>query len=83
MALGLTLGAALVDYGVSRGDLMLMGAITGAGVGGLQAIVMARQRIIRCGLVGSSEPARLGTCLAREFVRDIEQRREAVHELRR
>ena len=45
MAVGLTLGAALVDYGISRGDLMLMGAITGAGVGGLQAIVLARQRI--------------------------------------
>src|SRR5215211_7721037 len=34
MGVGLTIGAALVDYGVSRADLMLMGAITGAGVGG-------------------------------------------------
>jgi hypothetical protein len=45
MSAGLAVGAALVDYGVSRGDLMLMGAVTGAGVGGLQALVLARQRI--------------------------------------
>jgi hypothetical protein len=45
MAVGLTVGAALVDYGTSRGDLMLMGALTGAGVGGLQALVLARQHI--------------------------------------
>jgi hypothetical protein len=42
MAIGLTVGAALVDYGVSRGDLVLMGAVTGAGVGALQAAVLAR-----------------------------------------
>jgi hypothetical protein len=42
MAVGLTLGAALVDYGISRGDLALMGAVTGAGVGALQAVVLAR-----------------------------------------
>ena len=29
MAAGLALGAALVDYGIGRGDLMLMGAVTG------------------------------------------------------
>jgi hypothetical protein len=45
MAAGLTLGAALVDYGISRVDLMLMGAVTGAAVGGPQALVLARQRI--------------------------------------
>ena len=45
MAVGLAVGAALVDYGISRGDLVLMGAVTGAGVGGLQALVLARQRI--------------------------------------
>jgi hypothetical protein len=45
MAAGLAVGAALVDYGISRGDLMLMGALTGAGVGGLQALVLARQQI--------------------------------------
>jgi hypothetical protein len=45
MAAGLTAGAALVDYGVSRGDLVLMGALTGVGVGVLQALVLARYRI--------------------------------------
>src|SRR5436190_3560593 len=43
MAAGLTAGAALVDYGVSRGDLALMGAITGLAVGGLQAFLLARR----------------------------------------
>lgn len=45
MALGLAAGAALVDYGVDRGDLLLMGAVTGVGVGVLQALVLARDRI--------------------------------------
>jgi hypothetical protein len=45
MAAGLTAGAALVDYGISRGDLVLMGAVTGVGVGALQALVLARHRI--------------------------------------
>jgi len=45
MAAGLTLGAVLVDYGIGRVDLMLMGAVTGAVVGGLQAVVLTRQRI--------------------------------------
>jgi hypothetical protein len=45
MAAGLTIGAAVVDYGTSRGDVVVMGAVTGLGVGGLQAIVLARQRI--------------------------------------
>ena len=45
MAVGLALGAALVDYGVSRADLVLMGAVTGLGVGALQALVLARQGI--------------------------------------
>jgi hypothetical protein len=43
MAAGLTAGAALVEYGVGRGDLALMGAVTGLGVGGLQALVLARR----------------------------------------
>ena len=42
MAVGLAAGAALVDYGIGRGDLALMGAVTGAGVGALQALVLAR-----------------------------------------
>ncbi len=45
MAAGLAVGAAVVDYGIDRGDLMIMGALTGLGVGGLQALVLARQRI--------------------------------------
>ena len=45
MAVGLTAGAALVDYGIGRGDLALMGALTGVGVGLLQALVLARRRI--------------------------------------
>jgi hypothetical protein len=45
MAAGLTAGAALVDYGISRGDLLLMGAITGLGVGALQALALARSGI--------------------------------------
>jgi hypothetical protein len=45
MAAGLTAGAALVDYGISRGDLLLMGAITGLGVGVLQALALARSGI--------------------------------------
>jgi hypothetical protein len=43
MAAGLTAGAALVDYGISRGDLALMGAVTGLGVGGLQAFLLAKR----------------------------------------
>ena len=42
MAAGLAVGAAIVDYGISRGDLALMGAVTGAGVGALQAVVLGR-----------------------------------------
>jgi hypothetical protein len=45
MAGGLTAGAAVVDYGIGRGDLALMGALTGVGAGVLQALVLARHRI--------------------------------------
>jgi hypothetical protein len=45
MAAGLTAGAALVDYGTSRPDIMIMGAVTGLGVGALQAWVLARSRV--------------------------------------
>ena len=44
-AAGLTAGAALVDYGIGRGDIVLMGAVTGVGVGVLQALVLARHRV--------------------------------------
>ncbi len=45
MAVGLAGGAALVDYGIARGDVVLMGAVTGLGVGVLQALVLARHKI--------------------------------------
>jgi hypothetical protein len=45
MAIGLAAGAALVDYGIGRGDVVLMGAVTGIGVGVLQALVLARHGI--------------------------------------
>jgi hypothetical protein len=45
MALGLAVGAALVEYGIDRGDLALMGAVTGLGVGVLQALVLARHQV--------------------------------------
>lgn len=45
MAVGLAAGAALVDYGTSRGDLALMGAVTGLGVGVTQALVLTRHRV--------------------------------------
>jgi len=40
LAVGLTVGAALVDYGIDRGDLALMGAVTGLGVGALQGLAL-------------------------------------------
>ena len=43
MGVGLAVGAALVDYGIARADLMLMGAVTGLAVGALQAVVLARR----------------------------------------
>jgi hypothetical protein len=45
MAVGLAAGSALVDYGIDRGDIVLMGAVTGVGVGVLQALVLARHGI--------------------------------------
>lgn len=45
MAVGLVAGAALVGYGTGRGDLALMGAVNGAAVGTMQALVLARHRI--------------------------------------
>jgi hypothetical protein len=45
MAAGLTAGAAIVDYGISRGDIVLMGALTGVGVGVLQALELVRSRV--------------------------------------
>ena len=45
MAVGLASGAALTDYGIDRGDIVLMGAVTGAGVGVLQTLVLGRHRM--------------------------------------
>jgi hypothetical protein len=45
MSLGLAAGAALADYGTGRGDVVLIGAATGVGVGVLQALVLARRGI--------------------------------------
>jgi len=45
MAGGLAAGAALVDYGIERADVVLIGALTGLGVGVLQALVLARPGI--------------------------------------
>jgi hypothetical protein len=45
MAPGLAAGAALVDYGTDRGDVVLIGAATGVGVGVAQALVLARHRV--------------------------------------
>jgi hypothetical protein len=45
MAVGLAAGSALVDYGIDRGDIVLMGAVTGVGVGVLQTLVLARHQI--------------------------------------
>jgi hypothetical protein len=45
LAVGLAAGAALVDYGIDRRDVVVIGAVTGIGVGVLQALVLARHRI--------------------------------------
>jgi hypothetical protein len=45
MAVGLAAGAALADYGTDRGDVVLLGAVTGVGVGVLQALVLALHRV--------------------------------------
>jgi hypothetical protein len=74
IAAGLTAGAALVDYGISRGDLLLMGAITGLGVGALQALVLARSRVSGGVLVGGGEPTSVGTWLACDLIRDHQKR---------
>jgi hypothetical protein len=45
MVVGLVAGAALVDYGIDRADLVVMGAVNGLAVGVMQALVLARHRI--------------------------------------
>ena len=56
MAAGLTAGAALVGYGIGRGDLLLMGAVTGLGVGALQALVLSRSRVSGAGWWALANP---------------------------
>lgn len=43
MAIGLLLGAAVVDYGTSLADLALMGALTGLALGPAQALALPRR----------------------------------------
>lgn len=45
MAVGLVVGGTLVDYGIDRADLAIMGAVNGLAVGVLQALVLARDRV--------------------------------------
>jgi hypothetical protein len=45
LAVGLAAGAALVDYGTGRVDVVMLGAVTGVAVGAIQALVLARHRI--------------------------------------
>jgi hypothetical protein len=56
MAVGLAAGAALVDYGITRGDVVLIGAVTGLGVGVLQALVLARHQIPNAWLWALANP---------------------------
>jgi hypothetical protein len=56
MGAGLSVGAAVVDYGIDRGDLMLMGFVTGAGVGGLQALVLARRGFVGAAWWAAANP---------------------------
>ena len=56
MAAGLAVGAAVVDYGIDRADLMVMGAITGVGVGAMQSAVLARQGIFGAAWWGAVNP---------------------------
>jgi hypothetical protein len=77
----LTAGAALADYGVSRGDLMPVAAITGLGVGALQALVLSRSPVSGALWWGGREPAGVGTWLAGDLLRDHQKRSRSVHEL--
>jgi hypothetical protein len=56
MGVGLTIGAAVVDYGIDRGELMLMGAITGLAVGVLQALVLAREGFVGAAWWAAANP---------------------------
>ena len=47
MGIGLLVGAAVVDYGTSLADLVLMGALTGLVLGPAQALALPRQSRLR------------------------------------
>ncbi len=83
MGVGLAVGAAAVDYSIDRADLMLMGAITGLGVGVLQALVLARQGFAGAAWWAVANPPTWAACLADQLLRDLGEHRRAVHELRR
>jgi hypothetical protein len=83
MAVGLAAGAALVDYGIDRGDVVLMGAVTGLGVGGGAGARARARPDPRRVLVGSRDPARVGAWLARNLLRDHDERQGAIRGLRR
>ena len=83
MTIGLTAGAALVDYGISRGDLALMGAVTGLAVAGLQAVEFARHGSGRGHSGGSPGTRGFGALgLVRDHVRNHQERQGAVRGLR-
>jgi hypothetical protein len=47
MAAGLTVGAAVVDYSTATADLVVMGALTGVGIGLAQAAVLRAEPVRR------------------------------------
>ena len=82
MAAGLTAGAALVDYGISRGDILLMGAVTGLSVGALQALVLAKSQVAGALWWAVANP-QSGHWLVRDLVRNHQKHSGPVHQLRR
>ena len=83
MAVGLTAGAALVDYGISRGDLLLMGAVTGLGVGALQALVLSRSRVSGAFWWAVANPPAWALGWLGDLIRDHQKRSGPVDKLRR
>jgi hypothetical protein len=75
VAAGLVAGAALVDYGIARGDLALMECRDRRRCRGLAGAGARTTWDPPCVLVGHCELACLGPWLARDFVRDHEKRR--------
>ena len=82
MVVGLTAGAAIVEYGIGRGDLLLMGAVTGLGVGALQALVLARERIPGAYLWATAIPPAWALGWFVSSYVDFNKHRRAVRDLR-